>query len=60
MMLRGGDPRYGWQRGSARYQMQKLSAGKFHSEPPFTSFNHLVGEREQRRWDFEAERFRGF
>src|ERR1700730_17011470 len=36
--------------------MQKISTGKFHSEPPFTSFDHLVGEREQRRWDFEAER----
>jgi hypothetical protein len=28
--------------------MQKLSAGKFHFEPPFTSLNHLVGERKQR------------
>jgi hypothetical protein len=29
--------------------MQKLSAGKFHFEPPFqvTSFNHLVGVGEQ-------------
>jgi hypothetical protein len=34
------------QRGSARGQMQKLSAGKFHFEPPFTSFNDLVGARE--------------
>src|SRR5262252_6563069 len=23
--------------------MQEMSAGKFHSEPPFTSFDHLVG-----------------
>jgi len=23
--------------------MQKISAGKFHFEPPFTSLNHLVG-----------------
>jgi hypothetical protein len=23
--------------------MQKISAGKFHGEPPFTSFDHLVG-----------------
>jgi hypothetical protein len=30
--------------------MQKLSAGKFHFEPPsrFTSLDHLVGAREQR------------
>jgi hypothetical protein len=28
-------------------QMQKLSAGKFQFEPPFTSFDHLVGKREQ-------------
>src|SRR5262249_58344658 len=29
--------------------MQKIAAGKFHSEPPsrFTSLDHLVGEREQ-------------
>jgi hypothetical protein len=35
---------------------QKLSAGKFHFEPPFTSFDHLVGERKQCRWHGEAER----
>jgi hypothetical protein len=48
-MLRGGDPRDGRQRGSARGQMEKISAGKFHSEPPsrFTSFDHLVGAGEQ-------------
>ena len=28
--LRPSDVRYGRQRGSARYQMQKISAGKFH------------------------------
>src|SRR5262249_61922504 len=45
--------------GSARGQMEKISAGKFHSEPPspFTSFNHLVGDGEYARWDGEAERF---
>src|SRR5262249_35649449 len=32
------------QRGSACCEMQKLpSVGKFHFEPPFTSFDHLVG-----------------
>jgi hypothetical protein len=36
--------------------MQKLSAGKFHFEPPFTSFDHLVGATEQRQRDREAER----
>src|SRR5262245_17491265 len=39
--------------------MQKISAGKFHFEPPFTSFDHLVGEREQLRRDIEAERLGG-
>ena len=56
--LRPRDARHSRQRGSARGQMQKLSTvGKFHCEPPsrFTSFNHLVGAREQRRRNFEAE-----
>jgi hypothetical protein len=44
-VLRPRDPRDARQRGSARGQVQKLSAGKFHFEPPFTSFHHLVGER---------------
>jgi hypothetical protein len=36
--LRARDSRHDRQRGSARRQMQKISAGKFHFEPPFTSF----------------------
>src|SRR5262245_5663963 len=36
--------------------MQKLSAGKFHFEPPFTSFDHLVHGGEKLRWHFEVER----
>src|SRR6266511_584383 len=57
--LRPNEARPGRQRGSARGQMQKISAGKFHFEPPFTSFDHLVVEREQPIWHFETERLRG-
>src|SRR5262249_3024649 len=47
------------ERGSARGQMQKSSsAGKFHFEPPFTSFDHLVGGGEQLVRHGEAERLR--
>ena len=49
------------ERGSGSGQMQKSSsAGKFHFEPPsrFTSFDHLVGDGEQRRRRFEAKRLR--
>src|SRR5262245_4606183 len=44
--LRPRDARHRRERGSARCQMQKISAGKFHSEPPslFTSLDHLVGQ----------------
>ena len=50
----------GRERGSARGQMQKLSAGKFHrghslSRQPL--FDHLVGAGEQRRRNSKAERF---
>src|SRR6266550_7770328 len=37
-----------WQRGSAHYQMEKISAGKFHCEPPSRfSLDHLVGANHQ-------------
>src|SRR5262249_5739722 len=41
--------------------MQKISAGKFHLNPPsqVTSFDHLVGEREQLVRHVEAERLGG-
>src|SRR5262249_52151122 len=42
--LRRRDARHGRHCGSAGGQMQKLPAmGKFHFEPPFPSFDHLVG-----------------
>src|SRR5262249_22167343 len=52
------DARPGLQRGTACGQVQKLTAGKFHFEPPFTSFDHLVGARDKCRRNFQAERFR--
>src|SRR6516164_1836151 len=49
--LRSRKPRDGGQRGGARGQMQDVSTvGKFHFEPPFTSFDHLVGAQEDRWW----------
>src|SRR5262249_13872571 len=54
--LRPRNTRRDWQRGNAHGQMQKLSTvGKFHSEPPFTSFDHLVGEADQWQWHREPE-----
>src|SRR6516162_630014 len=40
---------------SASCQMQKSTAGKFHYQPPFTSFDHLVHGGEKLRRHFEAE-----
>src|SRR5262249_35015966 len=55
--LRPRDARHGRERGSARCEMEKISAGKFHSEPPsrFTSLDHLVGDCEQLVGDGEPE-----
>src|SRR5262245_46892309 len=41
--------------------MQKLSAGKFHFEPPslFTSLDHFVSEREQLVGNLQTERVGG-
>src|SRR5262245_40923699 len=39
--------RHGRERGSACGKMQELAAGKFHFEPSFTSFDHLVGAGKQ-------------
>jgi hypothetical protein len=44
--LRYCDAQHGRQRSSARCQMQERTAGKFHFEPPITSFDHLVGARK--------------
>src|SRR5262245_16726638 len=43
--LRPRGPRDSRDSGGARGEMEKISAGKFHFEPPsrFTSFDHLVG-----------------
>jgi hypothetical protein len=41
--------------------MQKISAGKFHVEPPFrfTSLDHLVGAQQERLRDRQPERLGG-
>jgi hypothetical protein len=54
--LRPRDTRHRRQRGSAYGQMEKLSAGKFHFDPPFTSLDHFVAAGEQRH----AFAFTGF
>src|SRR5215471_1904526 len=38
--LRPRQARYGWQRDSARGQMQKISAGKFHDGLPEVALRH--------------------
>ena len=56
--LRASKTGDGRQRGSARSQMQKNPAGKFHFKPPcpFTSLDHLVGQLLEVQRDVEAER----
>src|SRR5262245_53706176 len=41
--------------------MQKISAGKFHFEPPspLTSFDHLVGAGEQGVWNGQSKSLGG-
>ena len=56
--LRPSGARHGRKRGSARCQMQKLSAGKVQFEPPFKSFDHYVGGYEQLIGHGEAEHSR--
>jgi hypothetical protein len=60
IIKRQRDAQHDWERGSARSQVQKISAGKFHFEPPsrFTSLDHLVGEQLHRVGHFEAEQSR--
>jgi hypothetical protein len=56
--LRPRYARYSRERGSTRGQMEKLSTGKSHFEPPslVPLFDHLVGAGEQRRGEGEGER----
>src|SRR5262249_57484817 len=55
--LRPCNAGYVRQRGSTRGQMQKISAGKVHFEPPssFRSFDHLLGDGEHALRNGEAE-----
>src|SRR5262249_20145711 len=48
------------QRGSARYEMQTISAGKFHFQATsrFTSLDHLVGKQLQCVGHLDAEQSR--
>src|SRR5262245_34214752 len=57
--LRPSEARQGRQRGSARGQIQKLPAGKFHSEPPscFTSLDHLAGAASTLEGTFRPNTF---
>src|SRR5262249_56062107 len=47
--LRPCDTRHSRHRGTAYGQMQKLTAGEFYVEPPFTSFDHFVGAQRKCR-----------
>jgi len=57
--LRSRNTRHCRQRGSARGQMQKISAGKFRFGPRFTSLDHLVGDSEQLIRHIQTERLGG-
>src|SRR5262249_4261866 len=54
--LRPRETPHGRQRGSARDQMQKISAGKFHLNLPSHHSITSWCAGEQRRWHFEAKR----
>src|SRR6516164_4809127 len=46
-------------RAAPAARCRKFRRGSFIFEPPFTSFDHLVGAREYGCRDFQAERLRG-
>src|SRR5262249_51671863 len=48
--LRPRDARHGWERGSARGQMQKISAGKVLFAPPLLTFQRPLAPRRPRAW----------
>src|SRR5262249_8579889 len=65
--LRPCDTRHSRHRGTAYGQMQKLTAGKFHVEPPLPSFDHFLrpppqfkrGAQRKCRRDAQPKRRRG-
>ena len=56
VMLRGGDPRDGQQRGSARGQMEKISARNFILNLPLASHHSITSSA---RMEVEAMFFYG-